>query len=81
MESIKQKCIGRDNNTTPLERCWAIRNYIGATTGKFDVADEVGAVICDMMIPFMAHDKMRDNTDDTCTEYWIKTKEYLLGGR
>ena len=75
-----QVAVGR-NASTPLERCWALRNYIGTLTGRYDVADEIGAMICDLMIPYQPKDNMIDNFDDDCTEYWQKTKDYLLGGR
>jgi hypothetical protein len=81
ISELKDKCVNNDNELTPLERCWAIRNYIGTTTQRFDIADSIGATICDMMIPFMLIAKMRHGTDYVSVEYWSKTKEYLLGAR
>ena len=77
---IYQKVIGRDS-MTPLERCWAIRNAIGTITARYDKADEIGAMICDLMIPYMPKDKMIDKNDDYCIEYWQNVKWYLLNGR
>ena len=80
LKAMQEKIIGR-NPCTPLERCWSLRNYIGTLTGRYDMADEIAAMFCDIMIPYQPKDKMIDNTDDNCTEYWQKTKDYLLGGR
>ena len=80
ISEMRQVSVGR-NTSTPLQRCWALRNYIGTLTGRYDVADEIGAMICDLMIPYQPKDNMIDNFDDDCTEYWQKTKDYLLGGR
>ena len=66
---------------SPLERAWEFRNYIGLKTGRYDQADEIGAMFCDLIKMYVANDKMLNRTDDDCTEYWQKTKEYLLGGR
>lgn len=78
--ALRQTAVGR-SASTPLERCWALRNYIGILTGRYDVADEIGAMVCDLMIPYQPKDKMIDKTDDDCTEYWEQTRDYLLGGR
>jgi hypothetical protein len=78
--ALLQAAVGR-TTSTPLERCWALRNYIGTLTGRYDVANEIGAMICDLMMPYQTKDKMIDKIDDNCTEYWEQTKAYLLGGR
>jgi hypothetical protein len=80
LTALRQTAVGR-SASTPLERCWVLRNYIGTLTGRYDVADEIGAMVCDLMIPYQPKDKMIDKTDDDCTEYWEQTKDYLLGGR
>jgi len=80
ISEMRQVAVGR-NTSTPLQRCWSLRNYIGTLTGRYDVADEIGAMICDLMIPYQPKDNMIYNFDDDCTEYWQKTKDYLLGGR
>lgn len=64
--ALRQTAVGR-SASTPLERCWALRNYIGTLTGRYDVADEIGAMICDLMIPYQPKDKMLDKMDDDCT--------------
>ena len=74
------KIIG-DTPTTPLERAWAIRNHIGRTFGRHDLANEIGALMCDMLLPYMIDDKMAAANDDDCTEYWFSVKEYLLTNR
>jgi len=79
-QALRQTAVGR-TASTPLERCWALRNYIGTLTGQYDVADEIGAMICELMIPYQPKDKMIDKTDDDCTEYWEQTRNYLLNGR
>jgi hypothetical protein len=66
---------------SPLERCWAIRNAVGTITGRYDKADEIGAMICDLIIPYMPKDKMLNKQDDDCTEYWHLVRSYLLNGR
>jgi hypothetical protein len=78
--ALRQAAVGRTTSTS-LERCWALRNYIGTLTGRYDVADEIGAMICDLIMPYQTKDKMIDKIDDNCTEYWEKTKAYLLDGR
>lgn len=80
LTTLYQKSIG-GTASTPLERAWALRNYIGTLTGRYDVADEIGAMICDLMMPYQPKDKMLDKTDDYCTDYWSKTKDYIIGGR
>lgn len=80
LDELNKKVIG-EMPTTPLGRCWAIRNYFGTISGRYDIADQIGATVCDMMMPFKPKDKMTNNTDDDCTEYWEKTKLYLLNGR
>jgi hypothetical protein len=60
-----------NNSLTALERCWAIKNYIGTATNRYDLADQIGVTICDLMI------SQKDDTAD----YWVKVKDYILGGR
>ncbi len=67
IRAFKEKML--DERLTPLERCWAIRNYVGTITSRYDLADDIGATICDLMI-----------TGDKA-EYWAKVKDYILGGR
>jgi hypothetical protein len=74
------KIVGT-TESTPLERCHAIRNYIGTTTLRYDVANEIGALICDIIIPYMPKDNMIDVYDDDCTEYWMNCKHYLTTNR
>jgi hypothetical protein len=81
MEKILTGISRVKDKLSPLERAWEFRNYIGASTGRYDKADEIGAMFCDLIKMYVANDKMLNRTDDDCTEYWQKTKEYLLGGR
>lgn len=69
------------NSTVPLERCWAIRNYIGTATGRYDVADDIGAMICDLIMKYVPSGKMKSQHDDNCAEYWDKVKLHLRNGR
>ena len=48
--ALYQKAV-ECNACTPLERCWALRNYIGTSTGRYDSANEIAALICDIIIP------------------------------
>jgi|694.fasta_scaffold53943_10 hypothetical protein len=80
ISALRQTAVGR-SALTPLERCWALRNYIGTLTSRYDVANEIGSMVCDLIIPYQTKDKMIDKTDDDSTEYWEETKNYLLWGR
>jgi hypothetical protein len=38
------------NLDTPLEKCWAIRNFIGQLTKRYDLANEIGSDFCDLIL-------------------------------
>lgn len=38
------------NIDTPLEKCWAIRNFIGQLTKRYDLANEIGSDFCDLIL-------------------------------
>lgn len=75
-----EKIIGK-SKCTPLERSWAIKNTIASIIMNHEKAREIGALMCDFIMPYMVNDKMKDIYDDDCSEYWEKCKLYLLTGR
>lgn len=80
INELKSKILS-NQQLSPLDRCWAIRNYIGKKTQRYDVADDIGSLICDLIIQYQPNDKMKNRTDDNCKEYWLKTKDYIISGR
>jgi len=73
--------VGRSASKTPLEMCWYLRNFFGTTLNRYDKADECGIFLCEMLMPYVANDKMVDDVDDDCTQYWGKVIQYLKDGR
>lgn len=70
-ENIR-KAVSR-NELTPGEMAWAIFNTFGRIAG-YNKAANIGIIICDMLLPYMPNDKMTNNLDNDCTEYWKKVK-------
>lgn len=66
---------------TPLERCWSIRNFIGSSTGRYDIANAIGAELCMLIAPLVKRSEMANATDKHSSEYWQKVKAYLLDNR
>lgn len=80
LTALHQTSVGR-NATSPLERCWALRDYIGTSTGRYDLANKIGVMVCDRMMSYQLKHKMISKPDDDCKEYWEQTRNYLLSGR
>ena len=76
-----QKNITEQGIHTPLERCWALRNYIGKVTSRYDLANDIGATVCDLVMLYQNKDKMSNIKDDGSKEYWILVKQYLIDCR
>lgn len=77
-ENIR-KVLSR-NQLTAGEMAWAIFNTFGRIAG-YDKAANIGIVICEMLLPYMPNDKMVNNLDNDCTEYWERVKSKLYGLR
>ena len=52
---------------------WVIFDTFGRIAG-YKKAANIGIIICDMLLPYMPNDKMKNNLDSDCTEYWGKVK-------